>query len=544
MILRLLFVVRRRWPILVALPVIAAIAAVILGPSGNTNQTALYGAPAVISASQAGANQTEVQQALVKATQGATATAVAKAVGNGATAEDVTAKIDTEFDLDTYTIDVLATDASPAVAAAYAKAFTDVFVATGNGGATNEERVSLESARKERDAAKVALQSFLKANEAALAAPTPPAVLLSEQDSLQTTLNNAETKVADINGSLRPTNVYELVSLGAPKAVAPSKLQVLSNPAFRFGLGLQLGLLAAVLVVMLAERMNPRLDMPEQVEALVDAPVLAMVPLLGRRRRSTIERVDPEEFRGPFAEAFRTMRAHLDFRANAEGLTTAPRIMVTSAAPSEGKSTTAAFLALAYAESERRPVVIGGDLRRPTIHRLFGIERVPGLTTRALPGGNAVPLTSIVRQDPVSGVTLVPSGPSVDQVNDVMRDLIAVSEVAQSSGQVVILDTAPVRVANDAIDFLVAVDWVVLVVKAGKSTARSVNQMMHTLRMNGAEVVGVVMAGSVEASDASRDYYSYYAPEKGGRRERRRTKDGDPRKGRRKADQDVVAEAS
>lgn len=543
MILRFIFVVRRRWPILVALPVIAAIAAVMLGPSGSTNQKTLYGAPAVISASQAGANQTEVEQALVKATQGQTAAAVAKAVGNGATADDVSDKITTDFDLETYTIDVVAKDGSPAVAAAYAKAFADVFVATGNGGATSEERAALADARKERDAAKLALQGFLKANEAALAAPAPPAVLVSEQDSLQTTLNNAENKMADINSSLRPTDVYEIVSIGAAEALAPSKLQVLANPKFRFGLGLQLGLLAAVLVVIVAERMNPRLDLPDQVEALVDAPVLAMVPLLGRRRRDIIQRVDPDEFRGPFAEAFRTMRAHLDFRANAEEMTTAPRIMVTSATPSEGKSTTAAFLAMSYAESDRRPVVIGGDLRRPTIHRLFGIERVPGLTTRALPGGNAVPLTSIVQQDPVSGVTLVPSGPSVDQVNDVMRDLTAVSEVAQSSGQVVILDTAPVRVANDAIDFLVAVDWVIVVVKAGKSTARSVHQMMHTLRMNGAQVVGVVMVGSVESSDASRDYYSYYAPEKGGRRERRRTKDGDPRKGRRKTDT-VVAEAS
>jgi capsular exopolysaccharide synthesis family protein len=352
--------------------------------------------------------------------------------------------------------------------------------------------------------------------------PTPSALLRSQQTSLENAYNAAETELTEMEGSMRPTDVYELISVTEAELQAPSKLQVLADPKFRVGLGFQLGLLAAALIVLIAERMNPRIDDPTQAEAIVGAPVLAMVPVLGRRRRSQIQRVDPEEFKGPYAEAFRTMRAHLDFRAAAAELDKPPRIMVTSATPSEGKSTTAAFLALSFAESDRSPVVIGGDLRRPSIHRLFGVDRMPGLTTRSLPGGRNVPLTDIVRRDPVSGVTLVPSGPSVDNVNDVMRDLVAVSEVAHNAGQVVILDTAPIRVANDAIDFLVAVDWVVVVVQAGKSTTRSVTQMMHTLRMNGAEVVGVVMLGSVESSDASRDYYSYYAPEEKSRRERRR----------------------
>lgn len=523
MITRSVFILRRRWPVLVALPVLAAIVAFLLGPTRATHQGTVYAATAVVSANQAAANQTEVQQAIVKATRGDMATAVAERVGHGATADDVTAKVDAAFDTDSYVITVVAKDRSATKAAAYAKAFSDVFVAAGNGGASAQGKAALADAGAARDAARVELQQFLAANEAAFAdTATPSALLVSERDGLETAYNNAEAALADLTASMRPTDLYEVVTVGAAKVQAPSKLQVLGDPIFRVGLGLLLGLLAAGLVVLIAERTNPRIDVPSQIEGLVDAPVLAMVPHLGRRRRPMIDRVDPDEFRGPFAESFRTLRAHLDFRASAAGMQQAPRIMVTSASPSEGKSTTAAFLALSYAESDRKPVVIGGDLRRPTIHRLFGIERVPGLTTRSLPGGAAVPLTSIVRQDPRSGVTVVPSGPSVDQVNGVMRDLITVSEVAQSSGQVVIVDTAPVRVANDAIDFLSAVDWVVVVVKAGKSTARSVKQMMHTLEMNGAQVVGVVVSGTAEASDAARDYYSYYSPEPRSRRDRKR----------------------
>lgn len=528
MILRLLFVVRRRWPILVAIPVIAAVAAVLIGPSSSSHQAPVYASTAIISADMAGANQTEVEQALVKATKGKMAEAIAERVGGGATAADVASHISTDFELKTFVTTVVARSTSPKEAAAYAKAFSEVFIADANDGAGASGRDAIEAATKDRAEAKAELDAFVAQHEAELSSGTPSPVLTSEQSTLEAAYSEAASKLSNLESTMTPTNIYDLVSVSPPREQAPSKLQVFANPTFRLMLGLQLGLLAACLVVFIAERMNPRIDEPSQVEAIVGAPVLAMVPVLGRRRRGLITRVDPAEFRGPFAEAFRTMRAHLDFRANAAGLEQAPRIMVTSATPSEGKSTTAAFLALSYAESNRSPVVIGGDFRRPTIHRLFGVERIPGLTSRSLPGGKSTPLTSIVRHDAVSGVTLVPSGPSVDQVNDVMSDLTAVSEVAQSSGQVVILDTAPVRVANDAIDFLSAVDWVVLVVKAGKSTQRSVAQMMHSLRMNGAEIVGVVMVGSVEASDASRDYYSYYAPEVRSRRDRRKARAEQP----------------
>ena len=525
MIHRLLFVVRRRWPVLVLLPVLAASAAYLLGPSETSRQVTQYGSTVTISADQAAANQTEVQQELVKATQGKVAAMVAAKVGSGASPEDVAAHLETDFDIDTFVASAQAKATDPKVAEAYAKAFGDVFVSTANDGAAVEGAAPLVQATKERDAARAALQSFLAEHDAELSGANTSALLASQKETLEGAYNEAETRLADAQEASRPTQVYELVSVSQPQVLPASKLQVFSSPAFRVGLGMVLGLLAAAVVVLVAERMNPRIDDPNQLEELVQAPVLAMVPVVGRRRRGLIERVDPDEFRGPFAEGFRTLRAHLDFRTSAMGLEHPPRIMVASAAPSEGKTTTTAFLALSYAETDRQPVVIGGDLRRPTIHRLFGIDRVPGLTTRGMPGGETVPLTRIVRHDPVSGVTLVPSGPSVDSVTSVTRDLSALTQVAQSADQVVILDTAPVRVANDAIDFLPTVDWVIVVVKAGKSTARSVKQMMHSLRMNGAEIVGVVMVGSVESSDATRDYYSYYAPEvrKKPRRRDRRT---------------------
>ena len=524
MISQLTFILRRRWPVLAALLVVGAVAGALLGPAKTTGPQ--YRATAVISASQVAANPTQIQQDLVEAQKGEVAALVATALGDGTTPRWVDRHVESEFDKDSYVATIRATAPSVLAAEELAKTYADTFVELGNGGATAEQDAALASLTEERDLARAALSTFLAENAAGLAQVPPNALLASQQDSLETALSSAESALSELQVATSDLDVYTLVNVSEANPVAGSKLQVLESLPIRVALGLLLGLLAAAAVIFVAERTNPRIDDAATAAALAGAPVIAMVPMLGRKERSQLERVDPAGFRGPYAESIRTVRAHLEFRAAAEERTRSPRVMVTSATPHDGKSTTAAFLALSFTEVEKPAVVIGGDLRRPTIHRMFGIDRTPGLTTRSLPGGSSVPLTSVVRRDPVTGVTVVPSGPSVENVSDVMGDLMAISEVAQASGQVVVLDTAPVRVANDAVDFLAAVDWVVVVVQAGRSTTRSVQQMMHTLRLNGAEVVGVVMVGAAEAADASRDYYSYYAPEGKVRRERTRRPEG------------------
>ena len=519
MIPRTLFILRRRWAVLIALVAVGVVAGLVVGGRGSSGQAPRFTADALVSVNQAAANQTEVQQALIEARQGAVAAEVATELGSSTS--QVTGGIAASFDPESYVATITATAADRDGAQALIEAFTDTFVAGGNGGATADQQALLEEASATRDAAQADLDAFRAANADALAAEVPDAALVAQEQALEVTVDGAEAAVADQISRQRPTDVYETISIGTARAATPGKLDFFADPIFRMGLGLVLGLVAAAIVIAVAERTNPRIDDPETAADLVGAPVLAMVPRLPRRRRRLIERADPQDFRGPYAEAFRSLRSHLDFRSAAEQRPSPPRIMVTSAAPSEGKSTTTAFLALAYAESDTAPVVVGGDLRRPSIHRIFGVDRVPGLTSRSLPGGRDVPLTSIVRRDPVTGVTLIPSGPSVDSVADVTRDLRAVTEVAQQSGQVVLLDTAPVRVANDALDFLPAVDWVVVAVQAGSSTQRGVRQTVEVLRRNGAVIVGVVVTGAAEAADASRDYYAYYAPESRPRRARR-----------------------
>ena len=349
-------------------------------------------------------------------------------------------------------------------------------------------------------------------NGAALDGPEPPADLLGQVAGLDAAVSSAESAVADASAAPQAGTRYTLISASSGAAASSTRLQVLEDPVARVVLGLVLGGLAALLVVLGAERSNPRIDDPATAEAIVGAPVLALVPVLRRRKRAGLARADPADFRGPFAESFRTLRSTLEFRAAAEQTDQRPRIMVASATPGEGKSTTAAFLALAFAQTETPPVVIGGDLRRPSIHRTFGVERVPGLSSRAL-SIVPPPLDDLITTDPVTGVSVVPSGPSVEHVGPVVDDVITLCAAAQRGERVAIVDTAPVRVASDAVDYLPAVDAVIVVVRIGHSTVRAVTQMVHTLRINEAPLVGIVVMGSTDAADSSRYYYAYYGSE-------------------------------
>jgi receptor protein-tyrosine kinase len=397
------------------------------------------------------------------------------------------------------------------LADAYAAAFLEV----ANGARDDEAERRLREATERRAAARRARDDFLVANAAALTAPVPDPLLLAQQQALQLDVQEAESALAQIERDLgeSASTAYRLVDVSDAEVVADEALPIPTTLPVRVALGLILGAVGAALVVAVVEKLNPRIDSPAQATELVGAPVLAMVPIVGRRhgRRKAIRRAEVSVFKGPFAEAFRSLRTHLEFRAASEDRSRPARIMVTSATPAEGKSTTAGFLAMAFAEVGRPPVVIGGDLRRPSVHKLFDLPRVPGLSSRAIGGGSTVALDEIVKVDPATGIAVVPAGPAIDPITGLLSDVTAITSAAQAAGRPVILDTAPVMVANDAIDFLAAVDWVVVVVRIGRSTVRSVRQMVQSLGLDDATIVGVVMVGSIESSDAKRYYYSYYS---------------------------------
>jgi capsular exopolysaccharide synthesis family protein len=180
-------------------------------------------------------------------------------------------------------------------------------------------------------------------------------------------------------------------------------------------------------------------------------------------------------------------------------------VMVTSAVAGEGKTLTAANLALTLSESYRRSVLlIDADLRRPSLHTLFGVENVSGLSD-ALKAAEARKLTLVELTDQLS---LLPAGrPDNDPMSilssERMRQVIA---EAGKKFEWVIIDTPPVGLLTDARLLASAVDTVLLVVQAGKTPLAAIKAAGEAIGRE--RILGVVLNRAEKAT--VHDSYAYY----------------------------------
>ncbi|MBI2706468.1 MAG: hypothetical protein HYX32_14440 [Actinobacteria bacterium] len=309
----------------------------------------------------------------------------------------------------------------------------------------------------------------------------------------------------------------------------------------RIGLGGVAGLLFGIILVLIIERLDPRLRSKEDAEAAFGYPVLAFVPEFTKRQRATMGVVSYENPRSRVAEAYRSLRSALLFSdvGRASDVTPSglhdggalhdpaevqsgngngrepvaagpdesnghaapappPRdgfvIMVASPGPAEGKTTTVANLAAVFAEAGYSVFVLNCDFRRPKVHDLVGGEDTPGHSAPSDVPGVTI-LTHVLDED---------SGANPAKIVAMQRQVI---REARSKYDVVLLDTAPLLATNDAGDVLADADQVLLIGKAGKTTKEAADRAAEFLEHRNAPVVGVLLAA---VSDATAGYYYYY----------------------------------
>jgi tyrosine-protein kinase Etk/Wzc len=204
------------------------------------------------------------------------------------------------------------------------------------------------------------------------------------------------------------------------------------------------------------------------------------------------------------AEAYRTLRTNLLFSAAVQSLRC---LVITSAGPKEGKSTTAANLAVAFALQGQRVVLIDCDLRRPRVHKLFEMTQNPGLTSALL--GNST-LEDAMRGTRVPGLSVITSGslpPNPVELlgSQQMRDLLERIE-----SDLVVLDTPPMLVASDAAVLARAADGVLMVVRAGSTQRGALQESAQQLAAIGARLVGTVLNDPDAEFAKYASYYQYY----------------------------------
>jgi non-specific protein-tyrosine kinase len=194
--------------------------------------------------------------------------------------------------------------------------------------------------------------------------------------------------------------------------------------------------------------------------------------------------------RSPVAEAYRTLRTNLYFSGLDKPLRT---LVVTSPAPEEGKSTTLANLAVTMAQGGRRTILADCDLRRPSLHEVFGVANAQGLTTMMVEAG-ALDQPPLVATN-VEDLWLLPSGPLPPNPAELLGSarMDEVIAALKNQGEIILFDAPPVIAVTDAAVLASKVDGVLLVVSAGRTRREHVQRARALLDRTGIRLVGAVL---------------------------------------------------
>lgn len=325
-----------------------------------------------------------------------------------------------------------------------------------------------------------------------------------------------------------PINTDTAVVIDAaplPAAPQPGQTRQLIILAF---LG---GLMAGAGLAWLLEYIDYTVRTPEELDTRYGIPSQGAIGLLsGRsatdRAAGLVTQLEP---RSPMAEAFRALRTAVRM---ANAVKPIRRLLVTSSGPGEGKTFVVTNLAVSLAQEGKRVILVDADLRRPQVHKVFGMATEPGFTNLAI--DPSLPLEQVLK--PTSTPTLriltcgtVPPNPAE------LLDSVRTAELLQqldAAADIVIFDTPPAATVTDAVILAAQVDGVLQVVRAGVTRIDLIQRCKVLLERTNVYILGPVLNG-VRSHDLGyyANYYSYGGyyqgddgSKKGGERRRRRAR--------------------
>jgi len=215
-----------------------------------------------------------------------------------------------------------------------------------------------------------------------------------------------------------------------------------------------------------------------------------------------IVEIDP---RSIASESYRTLRTNLQYSSFDEEYKV---IVVTSAEPGEGKSTTAGNLALSIAEGDKKVVLIDCDLRKPSLHKKFEISNTAGLSD-VIVGKESI---SVVGHRHNNNLTILTSGKIPPNPSEMLgsKSMKALIDALKKVFDYVILDTPPVQAVTDAQILSTRADGTLLVIRAEKTKKDSVVNSINLLKKVNANIIGTILNGV----DTKRNSYYYYYGDK------------------------------
>lgn len=203
----------------------------------------------------------------------------------------------------------------------------------------------------------------------------------------------------------------------------------------------------------------------------------------------------------PEAEAFRILRTNLQFSAVHRPFKT---LLVTSAAPSEGKSTLTANLGIVMAQAGAKVIIVDCDLREAKQHIFFGLPNETGLTTVLL---GSTELEHVLKETELPNLKLIPSGPPPPNPAELLSSQKAKDVFLRLSdmADIVLVDSPSVLTVADTVVLSSILDGVVLVIKAARTKIDAFKQAKERLEKAEARIIGTIL----NAVDVNNDYYHY-----------------------------------
>ena len=398
----------------------------------------------------------------------------------GGTLQDVLDSVSVSNPANTQILDISYSAHTPQAAQAGAQAFAEAYQ-------TFKHDQALGTIKSYSDTIRAQIADLdgqiasLNTQIAASAAGSPEEQSLTEErNSLDTARLASQNQLATVATlSSDPGQVVE----DAQRPTSP----VSPKHKLDLALGLLLGLVAGVVLASLRDQARDRIQDPPLVARSLGAPILGSIPRAHRLHVGSAHLASVDEPRGLAAEAYRTFRTN--FLAVCKE-SKAKTILVTSARPGEGKTSTAANLAVALAQAGRSVVLVSADLRNPRIHAVFGVGNEQGLG-QVLEG--TLPLDEAIVETDLPDLHILPSGPvaAIDEPVELLQS-DRMDEVLQECcrSDFVIIDAPPIFPVADSLVLADLVDGVLFVTDAQSSTQASVAQSRRQIQQVGGRIVG------------------------------------------------------
>jgi non-specific protein-tyrosine kinase len=326
-------------------------------------------------------------------------------------------------------------------------------------------------------------------------------VMVQANDTYSSLLNNYE--------ALRLEEALSISTVQIVESAKPNLIPVRPNILTNTLLGTIVGVMLAVGIIFMIEYLDDTVRSPEEIAKLFELYPLgyiARIPL-PRGKKNTEGVFVLQNPRSPISEAFRLLRTNIEFAGIVDPIQT---ILITSPGPKEGKSTVASNLATVMMQGGKKVIMVDADLRRPRIHKLFGLNNRLGLSGIFRGQANLMDAAEKLSDN----LHVISSGPPPPNPAELLGSMLMdkiLNGVTQRA-DVVIVDSPP-TVVTDPIILSRKVDGVILVINPGKTKKDALKAAMEQLARAEARILGIVInqigkSGSQYYEDCySRSYY-------------------------------------